>query len=124
MVLDGLTVNPGAVHPTNVQQSPQPSTQKTAQGENVAATKEDDPVIVQKKLDPELLANITEEINEAFRIFNTAISFSVDKDTGNTIIRILDRETEKVIREIPPEEMLRLASRLTEIIGRIVDETA
>jgi hypothetical protein len=34
------------------------------------------------------------------------LEFSVDKDTGVTIIKVLDVETGKVIRQIPPEEVV------------------
>lgn len=85
---------------------------------------EKEPAAVQKKLDPDFLEKVTRELNNEFRIFNTAMSFSVDGNTGRTVIKILDRETEKVVREIPPDEMLRIAAKLTEVIGRIVDETA
>ena len=118
---EGLTINPGPANPVSVQpgatRSAQPE-QKRSEPQEVVSSP------VRKKLDPELLAKITEEINEDFRIFNTSISFSVDKDSGSTVIKIFDRETEKVIREIPPLEMLRLAAKLTELIGLIVDETA
>jgi flagellar protein FlaG len=38
--------------------------------------------------------------------------FSVDKDTGRTVIQVLDSETKDVIRQIPPDEILALARRL------------
>lgn len=34
------------------------------------------------------------------------LEFSVDKDTGVTIIKVLDVETGEVVRQIPPEEVL------------------
>jgi len=70
------------------------------------------------------LERLTKELNDDFRVFNTTLSFSVDDKTGKTVIRILDSDTDKVIREIPPIELLRLAAKLTEVIGRLVDETA
>ena len=36
----------------------------------------------------------------------SGIEISVDKDTGVTIIKVLDVETGKVVRQIPPEEVL------------------
>lgn len=124
MVQDGLTIKPGAENPAKVQPVSTTNVPRSIQPGAKDASQEDAMIVVQKKLDPELLAKITEELNENFRIFNTAISFSVDEKTGNTVIRIIDRDTEKVIREIPPSDLLALAARLTEIIGRIVDETA
>ncbi len=34
------------------------------------------------------------------------LEFSVDKDTGVTIIKVLDVETGEVVRQIPPEEVV------------------
>ncbi|MCH7781701.1 flagellar protein FlaG [candidate division KSB1 bacterium] len=76
-----------------------------------------------EKPDSEILEKIAEEINSDPRIFNTVMSFSIDDATGQTVIKILDRDSEKVIREIPLSEMLKLAAKLADIIGRIVDET-
>jgi len=126
MTADGLTITSGTSHPVTIQPIPPvteqyPPVQKAGEPENVSNTA---PVPEQKKFDPEHLAKIAQEINEGFRIFNTSISFDVDKATGSTVIRILDRDTKKIIREIPPAEFLKLASRLAEIIGRIVDKTA
>jgi flagellar protein FlaG len=35
-----------------------------------------------------------------------SLEFSVDKETGATIIKVLDVETGQVVRQIPPEEVL------------------
>jgi flagellar protein FlaG len=43
------------------------------------------------------------------------ISFLVDEDTGKTVVRVIDAETEEVIRQIPPEEFLRRIKILDEI---------
>lgn len=40
--------------------------------------------------------------------------FSVDKETGRTVIQVLDSETKEVVRQIPPEEILALARRMQE----------
>ena len=121
---DGITLNPGTDQPVNIQPSSNQKVQKSSQPVISETPQEEAAVSIRRKLDPEFLEKVTEELNENFRIFNTAINFSIDETSGNTVIKILDRETEKVVREIPPEQLLELASRLAEIIGRIVDETA
>ncbi|MFC1477717.1 flagellar protein FlaG [candidate division KSB1 bacterium] len=120
MAPDGLRIPPG-----DVQIKPQTPAAKPAAPpvDPDRALKEDLSAAPQKKIDPEFLEKITSELNNDFRIFNTALSFSIDDNTGTTVIKILDRETEKVIREVPPSQLLKLAAKLTEVIGRIVDET-
>ena len=63
-----------------------------------------------------------EEINKNIKIFNTKISFSLDEITGTTVIKISDVETDEVIREVPPPEFLKIAARLSEIFGLIIDQ--
>ena len=40
------------------------------------------------------------------------LEFSVDEDSGRVIVTVLDSETKEVIRQIPPEEALKLAQNL------------
>lgn len=37
------------------------------------------------------------------------LSFSIDDATGRTVIRVYDTETKELIREIPPDETIRMA---------------
>ena len=69
----------------------------------------------------EIFKNAVEELNHNIKMFNSQLSFSVDDNTGKTVIKVSERETNKVIREIPPEALLRLASKLNEIIGMMFD---
>lgn len=40
------------------------------------------------------------------------LQFDVDDDSGHTVIRVVDAETDEVIRQIPSEEVLALARHL------------
>ena len=39
------------------------------------------------------------------------------------MVKVVNKETEELIREIPSEEILNLAARLDEMVGMIFDET-
>lgn len=43
---------------------------------------------------------------------NSELRFVVDRETQRPVIRLVDRETRDVIRQIPPEYILRLAEEL------------
>ena len=43
------------------------------------------------------------------------LQFQVDKDVGVTVIKVFDRETDELIRQFPPEELLNLSIRLKEL---------
>ncbi len=52
------------------------------------------------------------------------LSFTKDEDTGDIVIKIIDNETNEVIRQIPPEELEQLRKRLGDILGLILDKKA
>ena len=65
------------------------------------------------------------EIAKAVRAINdkevfgpgSELRFSIDRDTGRALIRIVDRTTNEVLDQIPPEDVLRLAIVLRELHG-------
>ena len=69
---------------------------------------------------PQALLNEVEHEIQMMR--NVGIQFSVHEPTGRTMIRVVDKETEDLIREIPPEEFLDLAAKLDEMIGILFDK--
>jgi len=44
---------------------------------------------------------------------NQELTFALDRETRRPVVRIVDRETKEVIRQIPPELVLRLAQDLS-----------
>jgi flagellar protein FlaG len=54
--------------------------------------------------------------------FNHRVKLSVNEQINQVIIKVVDSETDKVIKEIPAEEIQRLIARIKETIGLLVDE--
>lgn len=48
------------------------------------------------------------------------LKFTVDETTGCTIISVYDLESQKVIRQIPPEEVLAFIRQLDALKGQIL----
>ena len=46
------------------------------------------------------------ETNSKIKMSNTRLQYSIDKETQRISIKIIDKDTDKVIREVPPEETL------------------
>lgn len=65
----------------------------------------------------EKVEEIVAELNEMAQQVERQLQFSVDEGSGSTVIRVIDSQTEQVIREIPPEEILTLRERLGEVQG-------
>lgn len=75
------------------------------------------------KLTKENIDSIIDSLNSAAKSVNQKVSFSFHDKTNRVILRFIDGNTNEVIREIPPKEMLRLLERMHELIGMVVDES-
>jgi len=60
---------------------------------------------------------------QAASIFNKRLSYSINDELGMVVVKIIDSETDKVIKELPSREIQHLMARLKEAIGLLVDET-
>lgn len=49
------------------------------------------------------------------------LSFSINEDTGRTVVNIIDNDTGEIIKQIPPEEILKLKKKMGEIQGLLLD---
>jgi flagellar protein FlaG len=49
------------------------------------------------------------------------VRFENDQEAKQLVVKVVDRETDEVIRQIPPEELMNLAQRLDDLRGNIVD---
>lgn len=49
------------------------------------------------------------------------LSFSLDEDTGDTVINVVDNKTGETIRQIPPEEILSLKKKMGKMQGLLLD---
>ena len=55
-------------------------------------------------------------------IHHIGLKFSVHELTGRTVVKVVNKDTQKVIREVPPEKILDLAAKLEEMIGILFNE--
>jgi uncharacterized FlaG/YvyC family protein len=63
-----------------------------------------------------------EGIRRIFDRCNARLAFAVDKDSGETVIRVVDNDSGEVIRQIPPEEQLELAKHIGGMLDRLENE--
>lgn len=52
------------------------------------------------------------KLNDYVQNIRRTLSFNFDERTGHTVIQVYDSETEELIREIPPEETIKLAASI------------
>jgi flagellar protein FlaG len=63
-------------------------------------------------------------LEQAGAIFNRRLSFSLNTKLDSVVVKVIDTDTDKVVREIPPAEVQRCYERLREVVGRLLDEKA
>ena len=75
-----------------------------------------------KETTNEKISRIAEAINSYVQSIQRDLKIQVHEDTGNIMVRVTSQDNGKVIREIPPEELLDLAARMDELAGTLFDE--
>ena len=73
-----------------------------------------------KDVSSEQIKKTLAEINK--RMMNTACQYGIHEGTGRVTIKIVDKETKEVIKELPPEKTLDMISKVWELAGMLVDE--
>ena len=58
------------------------------------------------------MAETVNRLNDLIQAVRRELRFSVDDASGDTIITVIDSETQEVVRQIPPEEVLTLVTHL------------
>lgn len=61
-----------------------------------------------------------EDINK--KAVNSEAIFGIHEETNRVTIKIVDRDTKKVIKELPPEKTLDMIAKVWEMAGLMVDE--
>ena len=69
------------------------------------------PQAKEKVSDKEVVEAVS-NLNDYIQVIRRELEFRVDKETGRTVVTVLDAETGEKIRQIPSEEVLALARNL------------
>ena len=73
-------------------------------------------------------AALQQAVDRANRVLETKLpnelAFSVDKDTGSYVVKMIDRQTGKTLRQFPSEEMLEISRTLGQMKGALLKQQA
>ena len=72
----------------------------------------------------EQLTQAVKQIQDVIKQTAQSLQFSIDKDSGSTVVKVVDTESKKVIRQIPSEEVLAIAKALDKLQGLLVKQQA
>lgn len=60
------------------------------------------------------------EANRSMRAIPTNLEFEQDQESGKVVVRVIDSETRKIIRQMPTEDMLAMSKALDRLQGLMV----
>lgn len=86
----------------------------------------DEPMLKKGALESskEQLEELVEDIQQATKVMQRNLNFSIDDSTGFTVIKVTDALSGDVIRQMPTEDALRLAERLDEMRSLLFEAQA
>lgn len=117
MELEKTGIGNNPVHDTQQQEKLERIAQKSH--ESLLKQRQDALESAREKISPE------EYLKKIMRLTSTLdrrLKISVDYETNNVIVKVVDKETDKVIKEIPPEGLRLLYMRIKETGSFLVDE--
>jgi len=68
------------------------------------------------------LEEVVGQLNDVTRLFDKHYSFTVDENTNQYVIKIMDSDSGDIIRQIPPDDLLKLSSRIGRMVGAFIDQ--
>lgn len=68
------------------------------------------------------LQRAVEETNKFIFKDNGRFEFRMHERTNRIIVKLVDKDTDEVLKEIPPEKILDLVASIWDLVGILVDE--
>ena len=68
------------------------------------------------------LKEAIDQANKSFKPMNRRFEYSVHEALHRVSIKVIDSNTDEMIREIPPEKLLDMVANMLEVAGIIMDE--
>ncbi|MTI80200.1 MAG: flagellar protein FlaG [Firmicutes bacterium] len=74
------------------------------------------------KVNKEELERAVGKANETMNLYKTSVQFKIHEESGEYYARVINADTEEVIREVPPEWLLDMVASIEKTVGLLVDE--
>ena len=106
------TVTPSTISPSRANEPAQQVERKRQESQQPQSSPQE------SKMQPEELLNQIKAITEDGLY---SVRFERDSGSEDLIVKIVDSDTDEVVRQIPPEELVNLTKRLNELSGNLVN---
>jgi uncharacterized FlaG/YvyC family protein len=70
----------------------------------------------------EKMERIAQAMDNYMKSTQTDLKIQVHKGTGDIMVKVLSKADGRLIREIPPEELLNLAAKMEQMTGALIDK--
>ncbi|MGX9786690.1 flagellar protein FlaG [Janthinobacterium lividum] len=79
-----------------------------------------------KTMEPsrEELDQAVSELNQSPQVKTQGLQFSIDEDSQRTVVKVIDQETQEVLRQIPTREALEIAKSFASAKGQLISQSA
>ncbi|MEE9929311.1 flagellar protein FlaG [Microvirgula aerodenitrificans] len=77
-----------------------------------------------QKQQPDALQKSVQQFNQTMQLMQSDLEFSVDEDTKMRLVKVVNRETNEVIRQIPNEQIVQFAKVFDELRGLLLSDKA
>ena len=75
----------------------------------------------QDPLNKEQLEKVAQQLQDFAGEMDRGLQFSVDKDSGRDVIKVIDKKSGDLVKQFPSEEVLTLVSKISEMVGGFID---
>jgi len=115
----GPYVPPASVAPT----SRVPSSAAAREVAEIESPKEDE-VVASAPPSREQIDHAMGEVKRALAPVARNLQFSIDDETGRSVVKVVDATTNEVIRQMPSEELLAITRSMDKLSGLFVKQKA
>jgi len=79
---------------------------------------------IDRKTNSEELQKLIEEIRKKFDMLSKYLKIDIDTELEIPVAKIIERDTNRVIRQIPPEYLLELMKKIDQMLGILLNKEA
>ncbi len=114
MITNSIAGKEGSYQPVPVPTSPA----------NMIGVNKNSEAAVTQPVKPEQVQEAIDQIQKFTQTLAQNLNFSIDEETGKTVVKVMDTQTNEVIRQIPSAEAIDIARTIGKIQGTLFNDKA
>lgn len=109
--------------PQDIQQNLKHISQQINQGADIQNQKSD---VMDRDIlkDPQEFKKLMDELKSKLSYLNSQLKIELDNEINQPVVKIVDINTNQVIRQIPPDYIVNIIKNINELLGVLFEEKA